>query len=134
MIKEEVMSDRIRQPQKTVALSAKARPISRYDAKLLNTFAHMYDHGDVPPSGTVVTVSSVVVPVRPLSRSESALYKELYDFMNGGGWNVSLKFPNTVPAYGAENPQNAFIERIGKYELTLYRSFIAMIENEVEPR
>ena len=128
------MSDRIRQPQKTVALSAKARPISRYDAQLLNTFAHMYDHGDVPPSGTVVTVSSVVVPVRPLSRSESALYKELYDFMNGGGWNVSLKFPNTVPAYGAENPQNAFIERIGKYELTLYRSFIAMIENEVEPR
>ncbi len=132
------MSDRIRKPQKTVALSAKARPISRYDAKLLNTFAHMYTNNteDKTPDGTVITVSSVVVPVRPLSRSESALYKELYDYIeNSLVWNSSLVFPTTVPAYDeSEVNQNSFIERIGKYELTLYRSFKAMLEDGVEPR
>lgn len=234
------MSDRIRKPQKSVALSAKARPISRTDAKILNTFIYMYNNSDVTPAGTVVTVSSVVVPNRPLSKSESALYKELHkandskapisvssddatveikasvtrlevvganvaitdgegdpvesgdrlSFVDGsgvvwsftvsvigtadpegikfsscedikkdgqpvekfkgfktftsepdkvvlfeGGWDKDLVFPTAVPAFGTTQiKQQSFLERIGKYELTLYRSFKAMLDDDVKPR
>ena len=234
------MSDRIRKPQKSVALSAKARPISRTDAKILNTFMYMYKNADATPAGTVVTVSSAVIPNRPLSKSESALYKELYKandskapisvtsdslaveitatatrleilgvnvsvvdnltnpveagdrltFVDGegtvwsftvnvigtadpeglkfsscldikkdgqpvekfskfksvaiepnnvavfeGGWDRDLVFPTAVPAFGTTQiKQQSFLERIGKYELTLYKSFKAMLDDGVEPR
>ena len=234
------MSDRIRKPQKSVALSAKARPISRTDAKILNTFIYMYRNADATPAGTQVTVSSVVIPNRQLSKSESALYKELHkaneskapisvtsddatvelkgtstrleivganvsvtdgdanpvesgdrlSFVDGsgvvwsftvnvigtanpegikfsscldikkdgqpveklnefddvtidpatitvfeGGWDKDLVFPTAVPAFGTTQiKQQSFLERIGKYELTLYRSFKAMLDDGVEPR
>ena len=236
------MSDRIRKPQKSVALSAKARPISRTDAKILNTFIYMYRNEDKTPAGTSVTVSSVVIPNRQLSKSESALYKELYkanaskspisvtsdslavevraevrrlDILGAnvrvedggenlvetgdrltfvdaegtvwsftvnvimtldepeegirfsscedikkdgqpvekfsgfksvaiepdkvvvfeGGWDKDLVFPTAVPAFGTTQiKQQSFLERLGKYELTLYRSFKAMLDDDVKPR
>ena len=234
------MSDRIRKPQKCVALSDKNRPISRYDAQLLNTFLYMYKNSDESPSKTKVTVSKYIVPRAQLSKTESALYKELYqaannksplsfapdpatvsittngkqrvDFLttnqsdfdfapalasgdrfnfedsegsvwsfdigvilssvtdgvgfssctnikrNGqpqdsfeelvdfvsltsdlvifeGGWNAGLTFPLTVPALGTTQLKDeSFASRIGKYELELYYSFKAMLDEDVKPR
>ena len=97
------MSDRIRKPQKCVALSDKNRPISRYDAQLLNTFLYMIKNSDEAPSRTKVTTEKYIVPRAQLSRSESALYKELYKASN-----------NKSPLAFAPDPATVSIEVGGK--------------------
>ena len=102
------MSDRIRKPQKCVALSQKKRPISRYDAQLLNTFLYMYKNSDESPSRTKVTVSKYIVPRAQLSKTESALYKELYQAAN-----------NKAPLAFAPDPATVSISTNGKQRIDI---------------
>ena len=132
-------NSRVRQPVKTVPLSEKQRPISRYDAKILNTFAYMYNNADALPITTKINVSSYIIPAGPLSRSESALYKEIEDYIkdNSNTWNAGLIWPVTVPEAQAgdetDKGSNSFLKRLGKYELELYYSFKNMLDANVEP-
>jgi len=128
----------MRELKPSIAMHDVNRPIARAKAEFLNNLAYAFDQASPlrdemqVPSSSKVTVSTVVVPPRPLSITDSAIYRELYEYITTGEWNADLIFPTNVPAYEVSEPllDQMFDRRVGRELLILYKSFYDLLDAE----